>query len=326
MGQLVRIVVSCSDRKSTEVASDLRLAAYPDNLEERATRWIDRLNRPGGKIVPANQLYQGEHWSVVQKLTSTAAASGCQVELWVASAGYGLVRADDSLEPYAATFATRNADSITRPGSNSSPGADAAFWWRRMSERPRTVGRPCNLQELAGQQPESPMIVALSASYARAVGRDLLAAAHALADQSQLFLVSSETAGSGLGQFRVPTSARFQQSLGGTLMSLNARVANHIVELAPPTIGTESGSGYVLRTNSRCSMSANGTTAIRSLMIRYWTSSRLRLPHPDRCLSHDCCANSVTTTMPASRSGLAASTSKRWQQVWHDQRQPHHRP
>ena len=233
MGQLVRIVVSCSDRKSTEVASDLRLAGYPDNLEERATRWIDRLNRPGGKIVPANQLYQGEHWSVVQQLTSTAAASGCQVELWVASAGYGLVKADDNLEPYAATFATRNADSITRPDGNSSPGADAAFWWRRLSERPRTEGRPSNLQELAEQQPESPMIVALSASYARAVGPDLIKAADALADQSQLFLVSSETAGSGLGQFRVPTSARFQQSLGGTRMSLNARVANHIVELAP---------------------------------------------------------------------------------------------
>jgi len=54
-----------------------------------------------------------------------------------------------------------------------------------------------------------------------------------LDDPNKLLLVANGLTGSELQQYRVPMSAKFQQSLGGTRMSLNARVAKRIIELAP---------------------------------------------------------------------------------------------
>ena len=232
MEQVVRIVVSCSDRKSIPPSPDLRLGAYVDDLAARSARWIDRIGHPVGETIPARHLYKGEHWSVVRQLPAAGAESGCTVELWVASAGYGLIHIDDPLEPYAATFATRNADSITRPNSSSSPSSDARFWWEQLTERRRASSRPDSLRSLVRQMPDAPLVVALSGSYIRAVEQDLVDAAKEFTNPNNLLIVASGMAASELQRYRVPADARFQQSLGGTRMSLNARIAKRLVERA----------------------------------------------------------------------------------------------
>ena len=137
----------------------------------------------------------------MRQLPGAGIKSACKIELWVASAGYGLVHIDDQLEPYAATFATRNADSITRPDSGSSPPSDAAYWWRRLSERNRFSGRPESLRSLARQFPHAPLVVALSGSYVRAVKRDLVDAARELHDPGKLFLIANGLTGTELLQY-----------------------------------------------------------------------------------------------------------------------------
>lgn len=230
MSVLIRVVASCTDRKRFAAAPDLLLRSYPEDLPTRAKRWTERIMNPAGPGVRADDLYQGEHWGVVAQLDGIARAQGLELELWVASAGYGLLRADDLVEPYGATFASGSQDSITRESSHGGAVSNAEFWWRGVNERPRPGQGPNSLASLAGQRPASPLLVILSESYTKAVGPDLLEAAECLDDPASLLLVSAGSSGETLDRLRVPASARFQHAFGGTRLSLNARIARRIVE------------------------------------------------------------------------------------------------
>ena len=99
MRQVVRVVVSCTDRKRLAPRPDLQLRTYPDELTSRAAAWLARLDAVASPPVPAGELYQGEHWSVVRRLEPAGAAVGSRVEVWIVSAGYGLLRPDELIEP-----------------------------------------------------------------------------------------------------------------------------------------------------------------------------------------------------------------------------------
>jgi hypothetical protein len=214
----VRIVVSCTDRKRVAPAADLRLRAYDGDLDARAEAWLTRLALPASPRVAAAELYQGEHWQVCADLPAVCAATQQAVELWIVSAGYGLLAADAAVEGYGATFALRAEDSVSRLAARRA-GEENARWWQHLATRPRADGAPTDLAALAEQEPDVPLLVALSAGYARAL-RDSL-------------LLVSGTSDPALRPLLVPSDARFQSLLGGTLLSLNARVARHVVRRSP---------------------------------------------------------------------------------------------
>jgi hypothetical protein len=225
----VRIVVSCTDRKSAKPDPRLQLRNYSDDLEKRADAWIARITEPDGPTWPATDLYQGEHWRVVEQFESTAASSGVDVDVWVVSAGYGLIHSHTQIESYAATFATRADDSITRASSTSNPEEDARYWWSRLADRPRSDCGPASLAGLAAANPSAPVLVALSGAYVRAIQADLLDAADTLDDPEQLLLVTGDDR-QAVRRHRLPADARLQHSLGGARISLNARIVRFLLE------------------------------------------------------------------------------------------------
>ena len=75
---------------------------------------------------PAIDLYAGEHWDVARRLANLSDAD-TSVELWVCSAGYGLIPASAPSAPYAATFTPGNADSVP----DGAEGASA--WWNALA-------------------------------------------------------------------------------------------------------------------------------------------------------------------------------------------------
>ena len=224
----VRVVVSCSERKAPIVDDKLRLRNHGGSLETRSKSWLQRIGRVENETYTAWDLYRGEHWSVVKK---DEFRENPDVELWVASAGYGLVRADEKLEPYAATFATGMEDSVVLARQTYSPTQSAQYWWQKLSER-----NARSLQQLAESDPELPILVALSSSYVRAVREDLKKATKALTSPTSLFLVTGGGAGDDLKDCVIPVGASFQQEgngkqrLGGSRMSLNVRVAGVIIK------------------------------------------------------------------------------------------------
>ena len=228
----VHIVVTCSNRKTQPVDADLQIGEVQgESIEERFTEWIGRLESSACSPVTATSLYSGEHWQVARALPAIAQASGHRAELWVCSAGYGLVPARAPVRPYSATLARGHADSVARTSD------EARAWWRMQSAWAGPVPTaPRSLTDLATRDPDSTIIAALSATYLSACGEDLLAAAGKLGEHENLTLISAGTRPQGtFADLICPVDGALQNALGGTLMALNARAAGHILS----ALGTE---------------------------------------------------------------------------------------
>jgi hypothetical protein len=160
-------------------------------------------------------------------MADQASDFGCIAEVWIVSAGYGLVPISANLESYSATFSPGSDDAVVRSKSDK---RDNQAWWDLLaSRRNRDLPGPRNLTELALQNTSAPMIVALSKVYLQAVLNDLTNAAEAMRTKADLLLVSTGTPPGSLEEVQLPCDARFLTSLGGSRTSLNARVAGHII-------------------------------------------------------------------------------------------------
>jgi len=222
----VHVVVTCTNRKTATVPAELRLGSLADSTatSEAVGEWTARLSGPGGAAhLAAEDLYAGEHWAVARQLPVAAAAHDTQ--LWVCSAGYGLIRARALIRPYAAAF-SGHEDRV--PG-----GADGARrWWQALAhwEGPEP-GQPRSIRELAAAKPTASFILALSAAYLDACRDDIAIAAAKLHDPDRLLVISAGARGPGvLAGLMVPADARLQAVLGGTRQALNTRTASRLLE------------------------------------------------------------------------------------------------
>lgn len=224
----IRIVVTCSDRKSVAVPTELRIRTLPlGSVADRCRTWIERLERSTAPSKGAEMLYAGDHWAVVRSLP---AAGPWVVDLWVASAGYGLVPVAAKLKSYAATFARAHPDFVGIRGDGASPGE----WWRELGRWSGPVsGGPRSLAVLAAQEPARPLMVVASASYIRALASDILDARSRLADPEQIVVVCvGSPSDSRLDDVLVTADPRIQSVLGGAMQSVNVRLARHLLETA----------------------------------------------------------------------------------------------
>lgn len=197
--------------------------------------WWAALARRPASLTSAQELYAGEHWTTVLAIPGTAAAMGWVPTLWVASAGYGLVPATQHLRAYAATFSVRVADAVTRglPGDPRSLHRD---WWRALSSRSLEEGVPRSVASLAERSPLATILVVASPQYVDALTEDLFNAREQMDDPKRLVVVTSgaqERFGE-LASSILPSNARLLDSLGGSRVSLNARVAHDAIAHVRP--------------------------------------------------------------------------------------------
>lgn len=204
--QKLTIVVTCTDRKLGMPSEDLMARSLPvGTAADRASRWHDRVAAANPKTRLLD-LYKGESWAQAKRLADTAAKTGFDAELLVASAGLGLRSVSDLGPTYAATFARGHLDSV------ATSTADAALWWKRL---PHT----------AAPRLDVPSIWVLSESYALAM-RDQLSNLDPL--NSLVFGGASDTPES----LRIRSDRNLRAALGGTMTSLNTRTAIRWLEIA----------------------------------------------------------------------------------------------
>lgn len=231
----VRIVASCTNGKGYPVPSELRLGDIPHGpLAGRLAAWADRLQKSTARSVAAVDLYQGHHWAVVRDLPAIAGVAGHHADLWVASAGYGLVPADACIRPYSATFATSDDDSVWRGGDGDRRTALRA-WWNGLQGMPSPLkGAPRSIAELAGAAPEAAILVIASPTYIGAMADDLSKAMALLMDPQRLIVISSrgDFLPKWLMPHLVPSEASLSSLLGGSRGSLHARTARRILQEA----------------------------------------------------------------------------------------------
>jgi len=220
----LHVVVTCSNRKRLPAPSLLSARTLPaDPVAERAKEWLRRLNDSDAPLSRALELYAGEHWSVVRSLPSTASDGRTPVRLWILSAGYGLISSTARIRPYSATFSAGQTDTVTANGSRRQ-------WWRMLARwSGPDEGAPRSLGELAQQDPEATVLVALSPPYLDACSEDITAAAATLRRTSQLSLICTGAARTTLPNHMLPGDARLQHLLGGTRQALNVRVLAYLL-------------------------------------------------------------------------------------------------
>ena len=229
------IIASCTERKRAPIPAGLHLGSLADGVPlVRARQWWDRLNAHDGARQPANDLYGGEHWTLAQRSLNVFSGAGIEADLWIASAGYGLIPASAPLCPYSATFAQGVPDSVTRGllEARARP-ATLQAWWACLGEFPGPEARESrSLQALAARSPRSALLVVASPDYIRAMRLDLLAARDALKTPERLIVISNRDLSSDaeLSRHLIPVDERCRTVLGGTMQGLNARVALSLLE------------------------------------------------------------------------------------------------
>lgn len=225
---ITNLIVSCSNRKTRAVPASRRLGCLPaGDAGTRSQAWLQYLTAPLGERVKALSLYAGDHWSVAKSCLSSLSGAWA-TDLWVCSAGYGLIPADAPIAAYSATFSSGQADSVSVRRST----AYLQQWWHEIAlwEGPQP-GSPRSLESLAAQSPSRPFIVAASVEYLYAMEQDLLRARSRLETPDLLLIISPRMpAASPLSVNLLPVNASFQGIVGGSLGSLNVRVARSLLE------------------------------------------------------------------------------------------------
>lgn len=200
-------------------------------LAERYGAWRSAIHAARGPGVTAEELYQGGYWSVVRSLPDVARCNGWTPNLWVTSAGYGMVAATTRLISYSATFSRGHVDSVTTPrvGADESEG-----WWKLLSSGRTAMGK--SVASLAIGEPHATIAVIASPAYVAAMRKDLECAIAALRGRGSLIIVSSSVPrdSSCLEDCFVPSTSKLQPGLGGALTSLHARAMRHLINTVAP--------------------------------------------------------------------------------------------
>ncbi|NJC70855.1 hypothetical protein HC031_14175 [Planosporangium thailandense] len=222
----LHIVVTCSNRKTRKVPPQLHLGVVPGSTPTaRRQWWTGRLSIPHLPAQAARDTYAGEHWSIATTLPDLHAGPG-GARLWVASAGYGLIPAEAPIMPYSATFAAGHADSVI------GPSITADEWWQELSTWPGPMpGASRTIAALAATDPDATFLLVLSPPYLRACRQDILTAAEKINDSERLMVVSVGAERSGpIADLLVRADGRLQGLFGGSKLSINVRVAAHMIK------------------------------------------------------------------------------------------------
>lgn len=237
MGTRLDIVVTCTNRKSVAPRAPLRVRDLPVGARGVPLfgAWVERLDAHGGPVVRAADLYQGESWTVSLDLAERAQAVRCgSVNLWVLSAGYGLVSVDVELGAYSATFSVDSPDFVGGPLRGCDGTEACRSWWYGLCTALRRPYGPDSLEALA-ESTSGDVLLVLSSAYLRACHRDVV---RAVSKNKRLIVLApaahrSRTIRHAAPLFdaRLLTTAQDRQQgvqrpiREGTRMSLSGRVA-----------------------------------------------------------------------------------------------------
>jgi hypothetical protein len=165
----------------------------------------------------------GDHWKIALQAYDLASQYSSRTELWIISAGYGLIPASTQIKSYSATFASGSADSVWRGEMDGARDACLRRWWGLICRGPV-------LADLVPSTGDGTVVVAAGAAYLTAVSADLDTAIAKDSSRERVSVVSAGDRGNGA---RLPVSGRFRTALGGTDSSLNARLLARLAADAP---------------------------------------------------------------------------------------------
>jgi hypothetical protein len=204
------LVAACAQRKRAIAPDQLCLSTINGALANRLPEWQRRLGAVDAPLVPAASLYAGDHWHAILEAFKTVQGQTSKVELWVISAGYGLIPAKQMVKPYSATFAAGNVDSVWRGPADGPRRPRLKEWWSGLANG-------VHLSDLVTSR--NRVVVAAGAGYVEALEDDVAAIVES--GQERVSVIS---AGSRNVPGLLPVTSCFRSYVGGTDCATNGRV------------------------------------------------------------------------------------------------------
>jgi hypothetical protein len=217
------LVVACSQRKRVPPPRELQLGSIRSEPDERARQWAKRLGEVDAPHKPAEELYAGDHWHSVREAYALARRYSSRTELWVISAGYGLIPSTKPIKPYSATFASGASDSVWRGPVEGDRKECLRRWWQALRH-------DAALSDILGGEHDGAIVICAGAAYLAALEVELEGA---LKHDSTRDRISVISAGAQENGARLPVSGRLRAAVGGTDSALNARLLRFLTAEAP---------------------------------------------------------------------------------------------
>jgi hypothetical protein len=216
------VVTNCTARKRRSAGAPLSLQGLvAPTLAGFADKWFHRITAAPG-CNPAIELYVGRGFVEALKVTRLLGA-----ELFVVSAGLGLVPASERIPSYDVTVAPgrTSLSSILRAYA-----ASPCVWWGELA---RARGQRNPVAELVESRRETTVLIALSAGYVEFIADDLASVDASQIDRLRIFTSPPGRmhVAAALQRAVLPYDARLEATaFAGTNADFPQRAMRHYVE------------------------------------------------------------------------------------------------
>ena len=121
----IQVIVTCAANKTVDVPEELQFGKLPTlPVTESVDEWVKRLKSTDVDLVKMIDLYKGGYWNIVKDINQNSKVDN----VWVLSAGYGIVNANQSVKPYAIALKDNSYDSI-KLNTKGQDKQSYSQWW-----------------------------------------------------------------------------------------------------------------------------------------------------------------------------------------------------
>jgi hypothetical protein len=210
------------------VPDERRLRSYSGfGLRKAAAKWNAAL-AGGTERLPAVDMYAGDYWQSV--LAARKALPGLSSQLWVLSAGYGLIHEDADITSYSATFSRGHADDVAILDPRRRREDVLRSWWDESADNQGDGGAVRSIRDLA-ESGAAAFVLLVSPAYLKIVAGDIQVLAERVGP-SRIAVFAAGLREPDLAPYIMRYGANLQNTVGGGLNSLNPRAYSAAVKLA----------------------------------------------------------------------------------------------
>jgi len=227
----INLITTCTNGKNSDSKAILSLSQFssgrtPSNV--LVNSWCNALKEAilTSATVCAEDLYKGGHWA-----TAKAILKQYPVDLWILSAGLGLLHHKDKVIPYKATFAVGYEESIPSYSHEYVGKTFHRTWWKEISERSCFKSQhPTSITELMKKNNRDFFIICGSPDYINAIELDVINGLEYLVDsKKQLLIITSKKINNRLEGYLFKTSQKMANWLKCNMLMLNISMAKYII-------------------------------------------------------------------------------------------------
>jgi len=211
----LNIIVACVANKSTPPPKELQFRGIDlDTIPNMADKWINKLQFSSSPLVKANQLYSGAAWNTIKKAKIISDnLDSFDIEWYIMSVGYGLIKWDQPIKPYSITFSKPSFDSLRKRVLKQDANNK---WWSYITSK-----RKLKISDIATS--DSNTIILGSTEYINAIKDDL--------KESKNFMIFSSMYNARyFKEQHVKTHEKLRFITGGGKSDNNARNLKYVLE------------------------------------------------------------------------------------------------